>query len=381
MNSTYFKRLEENKVIVVDLGQNSATHYNALTEEVTSISHRDVLNLPSKYNGYLFISEDAHLGTPQRGKSLAQSFSEKDILKFLTLCKENNNLVYFFPQKLTYRALLYSGMEKSDKNDPIAVYKFLKNHPETTLKNPPSSFELSKARLEGYRFLKDCNLKNNLTRAGDGKGTIYKGDPISSYVFSHLNELEKLLSEEAKFAFGLTWKNAKGEFKPSKYDGKRYGKKNGTWQSDKIKMNQLCAIISPMKGVIAFDPKTETYKFTDGLDKREGTGEIPSWKFSKKYVFRFSPFHQNGGVARSNLVYHGLKNYATREAKKEGFNFKRKVDVLDTKTKKIKKATMSMGHFTPQELASYKKHRSNYCRYIKEAYNVFRNLLLQKEEV
>ena len=261
---------------------------------------------------------------------------------------------------------------------PLNRFNNTKNNNNLEILNKAEKLSELKSKINS---IENCNLKNNLTRAGDGKGNIYKGDPISSYVFSHLNELEKLLSEEAKFAFGLTWKNAKGEFKPSKYDGKRYGKKNGTWQSDKIKMNQLCAIISPMKGVIAFDPKTETYKFTDGLDKREGTGEIPSWKFSKKYVFRFSPFHQNGGVARSNLVYHGLKNYATREAKKEGFNFKRKVDVLDTKTKKIKKATMSMGHFTPQELASYKKHRSNYCRYIKEAYNVFRNLLLQKEEV
>src|SRR5210317_738726 len=114
MNSTYFKRLGDNKVIVIDLGKNSATYYNALTKELTSTSHRDVLNLPSKYNGYLFISEDAHLGTPQRGKSLAQSFSEKDILKFLASSKENDNLVYFFPQKLTYRALVYSNMEKSD---------------------------------------------------------------------------------------------------------------------------------------------------------------------------------------------------------------------------------------------------------------------------
>lgn len=376
MNSTYFKRLGENKVIVVDLGQNSATYYNALTEEVTSISHRDVLNLPSKYNGYLFISEDAHLGTPQKGKSLAQSFSEKDIFKFLALCKENDNLVYFFPQKLTYRALVYSNMLKSDDNDPIAIFNFLKNHPRTKLKNPPTSFTLSKVREEAYEFLRDCNLKNNITRKGDGKGNIYSGDPISSYVVSHLDQLEKVLSEEAKFAFGLTWKNAKGQIIPTRYS---VGKKKGNWKltkSSDLKINQLCTIISPMKGVIAWDSETETYQFIDGLHKRKGTGEIPSWKFSKKYIFRFSPFHQNGGVARSNLVHHGLKHYAIREAKKEGFNFERKVDKLDSKGEK---ATMSMGNFTPEELECYTKLRRNYCRYIKEAYNTFREMLLTEE--
>ena len=374
MNSTYFKRLGDNKVIVIDLGKNSATYYNALTKELTSTSHRDVLNLPSKYNGYLFISEDAHLGTPQRGKSLAQSFSEKDILKFLASSKENDNLVYFFPQKLTYRALVYSNMEKSDSNNPIAIFNFLKNHHQTKLKNPPTSFKLSKAREEGYRFLKDCNKKNNSTRFGDGNGNIYSGDPISSYVFSHLDQLEKVLSEEAKFAFGLTWKNSKGEFKSSRYNGKRYGEKNRTWQFKKIKIKQLCTIISPMKGVIAWDPETETYKFIDGLDKREGTGEIPSWKFAKKYIFRFSPFHQNGGVARSNLFHHGLRSYATKEAKNEGFNFKRKK--LDSEGKKV---NISMGDFTPQELKCHTKLRKNYCCYIKETYNAFREMLLAEQ--
>jgi len=373
MNSTYFKRLGDNKVIVIDLGKNSATYYNALTKELTSISHRDVLNLPSKYNGYLFISEDAHLGTPQRSKSLAQSFSEKDILRFLASCKENDNLVYFFPQKLTYRALIYSNMEKSDDNDPIAIFNFLKNHHQTKLKNPPTSFKLSKVREEGYEFLKDCNLKNNFTRKGDGKGNIYLSDPISSYVLSHLDQLEKTLSEEAKFAFGLTWKNAKGQIIPTRYT---VGKKKGNWKlkSSDLKINLLCTIISPMKGVIARDPETETYKFIDGLHKRKGTGEIPSWKFAKKYVFRFSPFHQNGGVARSNLVYHGLRNYAIQEAKNEGFDFKRKK--LDSKGEKV---TISMGDFTPQELECHTKLRKNYCCYIKEVYNTFREMLLTEE--
>jgi len=254
------------------------------------------------------------------------------------------------------------------------LHTVAKNHHQTKLKNPPTSFKLSKAREEGYRFLKDCNKKNNSTRFGDGNGNIYSGDPISSYVFSHLDQLEKVLSEEAKFAFGLTWKNSKGEFKSSRYNGKRYGEKNRTWQFKKIKIKQLCTIISPMKGVIAWDPETETYKFIDGLDKREGTGEIPSWKFAKKYIFRFSPFHQNGGVARSNLFHHGLRSYATKEAKNEGFNFKRKK--LDSEGKKV---NISMGDFTPQELKCHTKLRKNYCCYIKETYNAFREMLLAEQ--
>ena len=60
----------------------------------------------------------------------------------------------------------------------------------------------------------------------------------------------------------------------------------------------------------------------DNIRTRESQGEMAYWKFAKTHLFCFSPFHQKGGVAASNLKYHGQRHFVAKKSEEEGVLFK-----------------------------------------------------------
>jgi len=405
MNSTYFTRFEEKKVIVIDYGKGTASYYNAFENETyKKLKPSEVLDLPSKYPGYIFISEDAHLGIPQNEQSMAQMYTPRKLSKFYQNCSDNDVILKFFPQKLSPRASLYVGMPKSDDNDPFIIYEFLKHHPEIKLKNPRLDFSITKLQQEGYRFKFACNKKTNGIRMdGEDKQSYSKEDLLPKFIIENLDYLDQILSDEAKDAFGLTvekdlQKNKKPitkilsngrevrEFKTtiSKYTQNRKTKKGqcikGEWKINNIKMPQLCSILAPLYGVREYDELQDTHVWRDKLNIRSETGELPEWKFVKQYVFEFKPFHQKGGVARSNLTHFGQKSYVQRKAKRyEGLDLKRKIQhPFKIKDGKPELVTVSVGSFANEETQVFKKYRKTYQDCTREVFRVFRNLLLER---
>ena len=94
------------RVFVLDCGKNSATLYNPITNEVTTLSHEEVLELYKKLpEGSTLVSENSHLGTPRRKRSLSQPFTAEQLLGFYENCNNNNISIKLFPQKSTPRAL------------------------------------------------------------------------------------------------------------------------------------------------------------------------------------------------------------------------------------------------------------------------------------
>jgi len=139
---------------------------------------------------------------------------------------------------------------------------------------------------------------------------------------------------------------------------------------------QLYSILASLRGKITTDDETGDIYISNELNTRKVkkgsliTEELPSWKFAKKHIFNFSPFHQRGGVARSNLMYHGAKNYIIRKAKEDGYDLKAKVKSLDG-GERVK----GRGNFTKQEDDSYLTHRKAYMESIKETFNLFKSML------
>ena len=86
-------------------------------------------------------------------------------------------------------------------------------------------------------------------------------------------------------------------------------------------------------------------------------------EFIKKYVLAMSPFHFKGGVARSNIYYHGLKNYAQSSAKEVGI-------LLNGKNR---------GEFNEEEDKFFIKSRTKYVNAIKELFLLFREMLENEE--
>lgn len=398
---------EKRGVIVIDCGKNHSTYFNNTTGKTKKIKRSDVLKLPSKYPGFLFIAEDAHLGVPRNGKSMAQIFDKKKLSQFYEDCRSNGVTLKLFPQQLSPRASLYVGVEKSDDNDPEIIYKFLKDHPEIHLKNPRDNFEYSFLEKEGYEFKNHCNMKlNSLRMTEEDKCSYSEEDVIPKFVIDNLDHLNEVLSSEAKDAFGLTIERKSEKkrktIKTTLHNGKevdhyrvcinkyakttKYGEK-GDWKvktpTGGINMNQLCSILAPMLGVIEYNQEEDALELKDKLNKRRHTGELPCWKFVKSKVFEFKPFHQKGGVARSNLIHHGLKNYVRRKVKRcEGLDLERKVDhPYKKKNGKAKPIYINTALFTSEEKDVFKKYRKQYQKCTQEVFNVFRNLLLQREKI
>ena len=94
---------------------------------------------------------------------------------------------------------------------------------------------------------------------------------------------------------------------------KKKGFEAGDLRMNQISIPQLYSILASMQGEIDED----SLDILPNKVIRNSTGDLPSWTFAKKHLFCFSPFHQKGGVARSNLYYHGKRNWIIKQVKEK----------------------------------------------------------------
>jgi hypothetical protein len=353
----FWQRVKDRELVVLDCGKNSATFYAGDDEEkCEKITHKVLLEMASdpKYKGYAMVVEDAHFGVPRGPTSLAQPFSAKQLSKFYKECINNNVIFRLFPQKSTPRAAAYAKLKKSDETDPISIYKMLRDFPRTALRKPPEFFEASPIREEGYKHKDELNDVLNIARAYEPKGYLDADDSNTKWLQKNIEDIASRMSPTAKDTFQIT-----------------YYKKGGINMNETFKAPaQLYSILASLRGKIKENEKNKNIYISDELNIRESTGELPSWKFAKKHIFNFSPWHQKGGVARSNLMYHGAKNYIIRKAKEEGLALKAKFEQADGQER-----GKGRGNFTKQEDNSYLSHRKEYAGSIKEVFGLFRAML------
>ena len=152
----------KHKLITIDCGQNSATIYDG--ETVKTISHKEILSLPDKYDNCMIVGEDAHFGVPRSEKSLAQPFTKNQLVKFYNDCSSKNIKLRFFPQQSTRRAQLYAGLEKSDENDPKSIYKLIKDFPVQLKKPKDLNKGIPHVRQEGWEAKDYTNKILNIAR-------------------------------------------------------------------------------------------------------------------------------------------------------------------------------------------------------------------------
>jgi hypothetical protein len=143
----------------------------------------------------------------------------------------------------------------------------------------------------------------------------------------------------------------------------KYGKE-GDIILNKVNMCQIYSILAILRD---FDGQLRLYK---------DTNNFPSNYFIKRYVLCMTPFHFRGGVARSNLYYHGTMNWIIKKANQEhGLDLKRKTSIIDEDGKKAEKV-IRRGHFTAQEDAVFVAYRKQYCKSIFELVNFFKQHLI-----
>ena len=334
---------------VLDCGVNQSTLFNSKTKQVIKISHEEVLELHKRLEpNSTLICEYAHLGCDRKPLSLSQPFVADELKQIYNDLQKNGIKLKLFPQQSTPRACAYSEKEKGDENDPVSIYNLIKDFPEISMMNPPKDFKPSKKRERSWRMKDEINYTLNLARRYK---YLDEDDKNTKLLKSLMSEMESELSDNTKDAFGLT---------NCRYTNNRKGKwKVGDICWNKISMPQIYSVLSCLQD--------------ESGTLRKVNGKLPSWKFAKRYLFGMTPFHFRGGVARSNLYYHGMKNYIIRKAKEDGVKLKGKKrgGFFDDDGKTFKAGTK----FTKEEDNCFLTHRKNYNHAIRELYRFFQDRL------
>jgi len=359
------KNIEMKKIThVVDSGCNSATVYIVQEDRVEKFDHQTLLEFLVKLPKNSFIvSEDSHLGAERTEFSLSQPFTRYELLGLYDDLKSNGVTLRLFPQKQTPRACAYSGLEKCDENDPKSIYMFLKDHPKVVavLKKPMKSFDLDPVRKASYAYKKLTDAFINRARREKPK---YSSDYCSKFLVANLDRYANSLSAEALDVFHLT------EDSKYKKGSSKTGASKGDWNISLVKMQAMYAIAC-----------TIIHPYDNCLRVREETGNSPGWKYIKKYIFRMSPFHFRGGVARSNLYYHGMKNWIIRVVKEiYSFNLRKRSrgGFFDKKDPSIKNEG---SQFSLEEDALFQTCRKQYCDGIREFWQLTKRFAEEEFEV
>lgn len=361
-----------NQVIVVDFGFNQIIIRDSVTDQTYRLSTKNgsnvkddlvqLRNLPFDIkDNVLMICEYAHLGCPRRRLSRAQWYTEEELLKFYKLCESKNITLRLFPQQSMTRVRNHFNLDKTDENDVLGIHKFISKFPHIVqnLMKPPTTFEVVPDRQEGFSFKDEVNYQLNVTRGIGNKGYIQDDDPVWCFIRDNLKDIANQLPEKYRSAFGLEDVNR------YKRDFKNY--KAGDFKIGAIKLSQIYTIASLL------------LKEDGTLRKRANTNKLPGWYFTKNYVLNMTPFHLKGGVARSNLYYHGMRNWLINyiaekdscKARGEGSVAKKKRGGKRNSEGKI----VPHSDFTSRQDELFVEGRKIYCGSIKKLYMIMKEIL------
>ena len=287
--------------------------------------------------GEKLIVEDAHLGRARTKKSLAQVYTAEELQAFYRRAASFGVTIRLFPHSQTPKARAFAGFdEKNDAADAQAIYAYLQHSPSVlqSLKFPPRSFEPERWREAGWIFKEDTNMILNVARRFNYKT---EGDEITSFVISNLDRLASIVPDDAKEIFGLLHR---------KKDGSFYALSSS--QGPKLsQLYTLAALLLNEKG---------------DLRLRPDTGRAPGIGWLMRTQIATSPFHHRGGIARSNIMWHGCKNYV--------------VGKMGTRKAGPSGKLLSHYNFSPAQTDQFRSHRKTYLQAQRTMLSAMKSLLV-----
>jgi len=327
------------ELVAADFGGNAWTFLvNGETKRLSPKTFLDIKSwCPPKT---LLVGEDAHLGHPRKDESLAQPYTEGELLKFYKECRDHDVELRLFPQSKTPWARtqlalsLDSKLAKSDGNDVLAIAHVVSTDKAIAraLKKPPRDFEPSQALVASWKMKDDINATLNVARSFKYKA---KGDRISEFLEASMEEIAQRMSLATRKIFGLHER-----------------KKNGSFKADAARQSKLYTLAA-----MWMDEAGEIRLRSD-TNKPPGIDWVMSRQLSQ------SPFHHKGGIGRSNLMWHGFRNYA--------------IACMDTRKAGPDGKTLSHYDFSPEQTADFRAHRRDYRLAMRETLRVMRDLIFAK---
>jgi hypothetical protein len=324
------------KLITADFGGKEWTVFNG--ETVHCLSTDDFLRLEAWCpKSTMLVAENAHLGCERTHKSLAQVYTAPQLQELYRLASSLGIEMRLFPQGQTPKARAIAGIdEKTDAADAQAIYAYLIDSPSVlqSLKRPPTSFQPERWREAGWAFKEDTNVILNVARRFDYK---IEGDKITSFVLANLEAFESMLPNDAKEIFGLLHRKKDGSFYAI-----------DSQQGPKLsKLYTLAALLLNEEGNLRLRPDTQ---------RPPGIGWLMRTQIGT------SPFHHRGGIARSNVMWHGCKNYV----------------VAKMNTRKAGPSGKLLSHydFSQDQNNDFRHHRKTYLQAQRTMLSVMKSLLV-----
>jgi hypothetical protein len=322
--------------LVADFGTNNWTVLNSASQSTTTMSPEDFHSLQWLSEGDTLICENAHLGCPRTDLSLAQVYTADELTDLYKRASRKGCSIKLFPGHLTPKARAqYGGGEKSDDVDTRAIHHMVTNSPHVRLMNPPVSFEPTRSREAGWKFKDETNAILNKARRFKYQDP---DDAIVQFLAANLKAIAAGLSPAAQEAF---------DFGPDKIS-----KRSGDFLKSDGRINRLYTL-------------TAFFLHPNGtVRQRPDTGAMPGMQWLRRNVLHTSPFHFRGGIARSNIYWHGFKNYAL---KKMG-------------TRKASSIGKVLSHydFTNEQDQEFRAHRKVFTGAMIEAMQVIRDLVREQ---
>ena len=322
--------------LVADFGTNNWTVLNSTSQSTTTMSPEDFHSLQWLSEGDTLICENAHLGCPRTDLSLAQVYTADELTDLYKRASRKGCSIKLFPGHLTPKARAqYGGGEKSDDVDTRAIHHMVTNSPHVRLMNPPASFETTRSREAGWDFKKETNRILNKARRFKYQDP---DDAIVQFLAANLKAIAAGLSPAAQEAF---------DFGPDKTS-----KRSGDFLKSDGRINRLYTL-------------TAFFLHSDGtVRQRPDTGAMPGIQWLRRNVLHTSPFHFRGGIARSNIYWHGFKNYALKK--------------MGTRKASAVGKVLSHYDFTAEQDQEFRAHRKVFTGAMVEAMQVIRDLVREQ---
>lgn len=257
------------------------------------------------------VVESAHLETHREKKSLAQPLTREQFETFMNNAKALGVVVRSAPEQLTpkVRTLYPPTQEKTKKNgqdrlDCEAWISYLQQTEAVDRSCLARPKKISQQELNAIHKFKDkTNLVLNWVRCFDT-------DTADRYIF----EPETVSGMEIQKDYAAELIRSAGLHETKNGDYYSFLSVNPHLAKLKCCANfQLLPVLRYKQvytlAVMIVDPWT-------GQERtRNDTGQAPPIKWLFRHICGFTPRHQRGGVARSNLMHHGLLHYKTQNLK------------------------------------------------------------------
>ena len=320
--------------LIADFGTNAWTVLDSSTQTTTSMSPEDFHSLQWASAGDTLIAENAHLGCIRTDLSLAQVYTKEELTDFYGRASRKGCTIKLFPGHLTPKARAqYGGGDKSDEVDTRAIYHMVTNSPHVRLMNPPQSFEPTRSRQAGWTFKDETNAILNKARRFKYQDP---DDAITQFLAVNLPAIAARLSPASQEAF----------------DFDKISKRSGEFLKSDGRINRLYTL-------------TAFFLHPNGtVRQRPDTGGMPGIQWLRRNVLHTSPFHFRGGIARSNVYWHGFKNYALKK--------------MGTRKASAVGKVLSHYDFTVEQDQEFRAHRKVFTGAMIEAMQIIRDLVRER---